>query len=498
MTRSSILHFEFVPSTDDAELQGGWGSGALYVQGEPYWHASTDSHPQQPISWTWVDLLEHIATNWSSLVSEQSYPYSWLAAASHPGEVWTVAERRWARFDDDNLADAEEAVLLAFERRHNLAAAWKGISLPALTWLRNGSIVWICVEGRAPIRARFDECRAELISICDALAKAFKDSTNPRVVAAVKRWLERGEKFRQDFLVTVSGLSREVLAEIQGRQDPFSFWEVGANNASWEDGNVEEGELLAAARMTAGLLDANGISNVVRAIKQLPFRRSSVELDRLSEQALCQLQKTSPSLFAFHAGYMTADLVRDKVTGHRGKLFDIAQILKSLGVDVLHIGLGTHAIDAVAVWGSRGPCVVLNSAREHEDSEERTRMTLAHELGHLIIDRRGGLPFCEVLGGLVDDYMERRASAFAAELLLPRSHLESAWMLWKGSFNEFLEELNLRYKVSKSVACAQIYNSNLFARLDSRAQEVVEYRLRHNDHLGSNHAIKVETASDIL
>lgn len=189
MSLSPTLRFSFIPAPDNASLNDGWGSATLFVNGAPYWYANTDSQPL-PISWTWVDLLEHAAQNWTYLVSEQSYPFPWLNGSSHLGDIWSVAELRWAQIDDDQ-ADSEEAILLAFERRHNLAAAFKGLSLPSLVWIRNGNVVWICAEGKVPVRASFNECRDALIGVCDAMADAFKDSTNSRVADAVALWKNR-------------------------------------------------------------------------------------------------------------------------------------------------------------------------------------------------------------------------------------------------------------------------------------------------------------------
>lgn len=493
MSLSPTLRFDFTPSLDSAETNDGWGSATLFVNGAPYWYANTDSQPE-PVSWTWIDLLEHVARNWTSLVSEQSYPFPWLVSSSEPRDVWSVAELRWARIDDDQ-ADFEESILLAFDRRHNLAAAFKGLSLPSLGWLRNGNVVWISTEEKAPIRASYSECKDALISVCDAMADAFKDSSNPRVSDALALWHNRGTALKRDFLSVASGLPAQTMSALQGHKEAFGFWEVAANS-EWEDGAVAEGELLAAARMTAGILSVEAMGNVLQVIRDVP-RQSSTSLDEISAVVLAQLRKTS-SMFAFQAGYLAAEIVRAKAPNHRGKYFDIADSLQRLNIEVKNIKMQATSIDAVAVWGSRGPCILLNEDREHMNSPERTRMTLAHELGHLVIDRQGGLPFCEVLGGNVDDFMESRANAFAAELLLPRSAVEQEWTLWRGPFHEFLSSLKQVFGVSKTVACAQIYNSRLFSRLDARDQNMVEHRLRVEDQLRSRQTVKVEATGKVI
>ncbi len=486
------IYFEFSPSEEDVARENGYGSGILYVLGVPYWYANSDTQPQ-PIEWTWVDLLEHIASNWGALVFEQSYPYSWLNNIVHPGDVWSAAERRWARLGDA-VADAEEAAILSFERKHNLAYAWKGLSLPFLTLMRNGDVFWICTDDRAPIRASFNECRNALISICDNLAQSFENSKNPRVRGAVNQWRNRGIGAKNNFFESATGMSKELLGAVQRGADPFDFWGVAAND-SWADGLVDEGPLLAAARMTAGVCDDATIRLVLDAIRRVPSGKLDA-LNEISTQACRRLQKT-PTQYAFSGGYAAAEFVREILHKDNPLRFEIEAVLEELGVIIKSLSLGSETIDAVAVWGARGPCVILNSDRQHK-SPERTRMTLAHEFGHLILDRMGGLPFCEVLGGAVDDFMERRANAFAAELLLPRSVVEHKRIIWKGSIGEFVTVLKQDFGVSKSVACAQIYNSSVFASLNSDEQDFLEFRLQRADTFGSQDAIKVQSVGSVM
>ncbi|WP_233237980.1 hypothetical protein [Bordetella sp. LUAb4] len=190
MSPDCPLRFDFVPSDDDVARNNGWGHGSLYVLGVPYWYANNNAQPE-PIEWTWVDFLEYVAANWGALAFEQSYPFPWLNEAAHPGDVWNVAERRWARLGED-IADAEELAVLAFERRHNLASAWKGLSLPSLTLMRNGKMCWVYADGLPPLIVPFDECRRALVSICETLAQCFEGSSNSGVANAVDSWRNRG------------------------------------------------------------------------------------------------------------------------------------------------------------------------------------------------------------------------------------------------------------------------------------------------------------------
>ena len=490
MSHNNVLRWEFAPACAPADAAAGWGRGILYLLGQPFWYAGSQQNPQ-PIEWTWVDVLEYLATHWGALLLEQSLPFGWLGAAPDPASLWPVAERRWAT-KDDATADQEEAVLLAFERRHNLAYACKGMALPALTLLRNGQIYWLCAQDQPPVRVPLADIHAGLHAMGESLARAFAHSTHPRVRAAVQAWEQREQQASADFLRWTTGLEVAFLDKLQGSTSAPAFWQLpAANDASLGmEALLQEGPLLAAARMAKQWSDPESqlaiTHQLLQAVRQVLNRPTpgshQPALDKLTTQCARFLQQRAasqgPSEFAFATGYAVAEWVRSQWGLDRPVYLDIARLLQeTLGVNVLEQALGTPAIDALAVWGSTPACIVLNSQRQHPDTE-RTRMTLAHELAHLLLDRDNGLPFCEVLGGAVDGFMERRAYAFAAELLLPRSVVEARHAQFRGTFRELVFDLKQEFGVSKSVVCAQICNSKVWDRLDDQAQQFVDQRLK--------------------
>ena len=490
MSHNTVLRWEFAPATALADANAGWGQGILYLFEQPFWYAGSRQTPQ-PIEWTWVDVLEHLATHWGALLLEQSLPLDWLGAASDPASLWPVAERRWAT-KDDATADQEEAVLLAFERRHNLAYACKGMALPALTILRNGQVCWLCAQDQTPVRVPLADIYAGLQTMGAALASAFAHSTHPKVQAALQAWQQREQQASADFLRWTTGLEAAFLHKLQGNTPTASFWQLpAANDASLGmEALFQEGPLLAAARMAREVSDPQSQLAITRqllqAVRQLLNRpapgSNQSTLDKLTAQCARFLQQRAAPQgqpeFDFATGYAVAEWVRKQWGLDRPVYLDIARMVQeTLGVSVLEQALGTPWIDALAVWSGTPACIVLNSQRRHPDTE-RTRMTLAHELAHLLLDRSSGLPFCEVLGGAVDGFMERRANAFAAELLLPRSVVAARYAQFRGTFRELVYALKQEFGVSKSVVCAQIYNSNAFDRLDLQAQRFVEQRLK--------------------
>ncbi|WGG53277.1 hypothetical protein [Rugamonas sp. DEMB1] len=185
-----ILHFEFAPADDPKLRNDGYGKGMLILDRRPFWYSNTESDPQ-PFDWTWVGFLEQPAVIWTPLISEQAYPFKWLNdVAPDLGELWRCAESRWARLGDA-FADAEEPILCNFDRRHNLAAGWKGIALPVLFWLRVGDSVLLSTENGISLCASFSACKGSIQTIGDTLKSTFEHSPNPRVVSAVRAWQYR-------------------------------------------------------------------------------------------------------------------------------------------------------------------------------------------------------------------------------------------------------------------------------------------------------------------
>lgn len=64
----------------------------------------------------------------------------------------------------------------------------------------------------------------------------------------------------------------------------------------------------------------------------------------------------------------------------------VTRVAEHAGVFVVRLDERSKDVDAFSRWGSR-PVIVLNSAR---GSSSRDRLNLAHELGHLVLHRRGG------------------------------------------------------------------------------------------------------------
>ncbi|MGH3799967.1 MAG: ImmA/IrrE family metallo-endopeptidase [Pseudonocardiaceae bacterium] len=197
-------------------------------------------------------------------------------------------------------------------------------------------------------------------------------------------------------------------------------------------------------------------------------KNATLELDALSRKAA---RVVDTATLNFDTGYDLATWYRKQLGVTSSGRIDPERCLSSLGVVVRDVSL-SRVVDAVAVWGPRhGPSVIVNSKGRHSEHSHGRRVTLAHELGHMLLDRSDSLPLAEVLGGRANASVEARARAFAAELLLPREIARLAYAASPESPEEVVASLVDDYGVSREVAAWQIRNSGI--KLTTRAWSVL-------------------------
>lgn len=472
MQAKSVLRFEFSPSEDTDKANNGYGMGILYVNEEPYWYADKEGKIC-PIEWTWIDLLEHISNSWLALIAEQSYPFEWLSKTiTHPGQIWETADLRWLR-EGDEVADREDPIIQAFLKRHNLAYGWKGLSLPALEWLRTGNQLYLSIESGEQIIADFQSAAAVLERFGNDLSEAFSHSKNCRVMSAIESWKARHKGSEAHFLEIATGLNSDAIKEITGENEASEYWSLRfAPNGDIDVAN--DNEYLAAARMTAGILKPSQIANIINILKS-KNKTPSIKLDALTREALPRIENFH-DLQPYQSGYGIAGWLINKLNHNFDTPLDILSLIAEFEIEIAEESFQVDHIQAVAAWGACGPCIVLNKDRRHS-SEKPTRMILAHEFCHLIIDRTLGLPAADVIGGKVDRSIESRANAFAAELLAPRSVVEKLVIeIDSGdrSINNTVQTISKKLNVSKSVICNQIHNSETINHLTQEKQNFIK------------------------
>jgi len=128
----------------------------------------------------------------------------------------------------------------------------------------------------------------------------------------------------------------------------------------------------------------------------------------------------------WESGYRLARLVRVRLGYTPSDQIDIEQVASRLGIDIQEASLKDTSILGVCI-GTPGysPLVTLNSNCPDSSGVSGRRVTLAHELCHLLFDRAGLRSLARFEGGGADSdrLIEMRANAFAVELLVPMATL---------------------------------------------------------------------------
>lgn len=389
-----------------------WGTGILMVGDIPIWFSGPRDDPK-PVTWSWIELLEWLSANWLPILSEQTYPGD--LSPAEPQDLRDSMEKYLTdrRSLQDREADALDEAVFHFEERHDMARALRGIDVPSLLLVREGNNMVIHPETMAPIHANLSDVRDALGRLGDEVASRLSPAnSNPRARHALDAWKVRNTVTNVAKLIRLATdmLPKEHSANLPAND--LEFWELAAEPGA-------DSELTAAARLSrGGRVSSEDTERILRAVRETPKVDTS-KLDDLAEEMTAILGQSSTTL-PYEQGYALASRLSGILNLKDFVRVDPERILVDLGVAVREISVSQN-IDAIGCWGpNHGPTVLINRSGRRSHVQWGRRATLAHELCHLLVDRRGALPLAEVLGGRSPKRLEQRANAFAAGFLLPQ------------------------------------------------------------------------------
>jgi len=475
------------PAREPAEVRGlGWGELTLWCAGRSIWASGA---AKRPVSWTWIDLIEHMARAWGYLLYEEVFPFGLVA--SRPEDLrakWRITSVR-----GKTPTEVEDAVH-AFQHRHDLAAALKGVQLPSIWLLREGTQMRVSTQGHDLWRP-WNEIVATLEKLVDTI-RARVSAPALRAKLAFERWDARAPG---DELVTRlrTGLSREQLVRWAptGVRNPMAWWgladvgpklsspararrgserQTGGHSPRDAIQTPRDTSLMAVARLSQSLEEETRI-HLVRAISAVALGKTPV-LDELTTAASAVLDAVAEQK-PFSQGYVLALWLRAKLAIADDSKVDPAVLLEQWGVTIQELPPLESALDAVACWGDRGPAVLINPGGRHASSPAGRATNLAHEIAHLIMDRDRALPLAEVFGGATPLHLEQRARAFAAELLLPREIARIA-VTRAPSLARAANQLQHDYGVSREVIGWQVKNGEGWTSLRLEEQRQIQRWVR--------------------
>jgi hypothetical protein len=405
------------------------------------------------------DLLSYLTEFWQPLILRQHYPLP--VALDRPSRLRPEIEQGWGALPEEHINTQEEAVA-AFEEAHNLATSFGGqFNLPDLWLFRQGERLLVETADRL-IRVEINVAIADLSALGDTIAERLASADYPKWARLVRRWHERDGGDPDQMLAWASGLSRLGARRLvqAGLLQPVSSVADAAN---------DDDELRIAARMT-GALPVAEIERLLTRASLIPAR-SAPALERLSRDAMDILNGEAADQKPFEQGVRIARMVRDHLRiGTLKRVDPLPMLFYANDIYVRFEELGLANLDAIAIWGRRhGPGVLVNkSSRRLRLTSGRevagqgaARVTIAHELCHLLVDREQALGAVDILNGRMPLLVEQRARAFAAELMLPS---EAAAQMWRESNFDpgkdgvlsVLKRLTQRFGVTTSIAAWQL------------------------------------------
>lgn len=169
-------------------------------------------------------------------------------------------------------------------------------------------------------------------------------------------------------------------------------------------------------------------------------------------QPALSLPTLPPEKYDAEEAEITVAQVLRRMWRLHGPISDMTALLEAAGVFVIEVDFGDSVVDAATIRGRDGhpPVIVVSIALPFD----RKRMTLAHELGHLVMDTDECLASPEEV--------ERRATAFAAEFLAPYEEIAAALeRVTPRSIHE-LDELRFVWGVSQSSLVKRGWDRDLF------------------------------------
>jgi Zn-dependent peptidase ImmA (M78 family) len=385
------------------------GDALLWVAGELVWGKESGGAPI-PFPWTWVELLEFLAQAWPYISLEEGYPLG--LQPPKPSLLRATAETRWQE-QTAKRSGKEESAVFAFEEHHDLGRALQGAFPPSVWFVREGDLMWVASD-RGAVLSPVAEVLEQLEAIGETIKARIAPCPDLRARTAIEDWDARGRLPGVELAEIATRIPAPTIRQLARALPP-------PERPKKSQGGFQLTEVWAAARLMVGSLGTSNIERVMSEIASLP-KVNTPNLDQLTAKAGAVIDSASPKK-PYDEGYALAAWFRGVMKLGESVAVEPEEILKNFYVTIKQLFISDERLDAFACWGpNHGPAVVLNPAGKHAQTLPGRRATLGHELCHLLIDRRGALPLAEVLHGLAPTRIERRARAFAAELLLPRSH----------------------------------------------------------------------------
>lgn len=460
------------PRESDPAAAATWVALELIVKGK---NLTAHTHEDlgvfhRGIHWPGIYLARWLVRSWPGLFETARWPVPTLKRNAR--DVARILDNSIAAIEEDTdetdeLLDKRDL----FVQQHAMQAAAAGAVLPGIYLARDGlrvSVSWVSPPAADVV---FHHQRGE----ADIAVKAFLDVVRNFVEWIVGELEQLGESpDRAELCAWLRRLdspeqARDVLLGYAGLT-PERWRAVTQNSAT----TPEEFFALDSAWSRRGAAADPSFSSIAVAFRCCSPSLDTNELIKIRElllgadpqpRAMARLENMAKSIPAivgwmhdYEQGYQLAGCVREYLGNQRESL-DIEKLFHDLGVPVQEIDLSDPDLDGGSVCDeTHGPQVFINRRSLKAGSPWGRRMMLAHELCHLLFDRRHAVPLAVISGPWAPPQIERRANAFAAELLLPLAGIRERLGAAMEATDAQLQQLMSDYQIGMKTCLWHLHN----------------------------------------
>ncbi|MGD0865543.1 MAG: ImmA/IrrE family metallo-endopeptidase [Rhizomicrobium sp.] len=425
---------------------------AIAIDGETVWPVCGETKATLEIQID--DLLAYLTEFWKPLMLGQVFPIA--VSPLRPSDLRREAEHRWAGMQPATI-EKEEDLVSSFEEAHDIATAFGGIfDLPHF-WMMRSANQMILETANTVWHLPFEVARTSLRSVGDEISKHLAKVDSERWDKAIEAWQRRDASDDIGLLAWSVGIARnlaEALIAEGNLKAPRDF----------EDAANDYDELRIAARM-AGALPPEQIRSILGLARQFSGH-DAAKLRGLANECMRYVAERFTRKPPFVQGEAAALFAREKLGIPNDGRVDIFDVADDLAIAVHSEAAEPTTFDGLAIWGDHyGPGVFLNAGSlrvgdrniERIEDDFATRVTLAHELCHLLLDGDHALSAVEVLKARMPVGVEARARAFAGEFLLPTEAAARIWLQARrptdrATIIKIVDELTKNFGVTRSVA----------------------------------------------
>lgn len=422
----------------------------VLIDGRPIW--PVPGEPEAALEIYVDDLLSHLTEFWKPLMLRQTYPVG--RALDRPSRLRAVAEERWIELPSE-IVEREDERVAAFEDAHDLSRAFSGLfGLPSLFLFRTADRMlidtpWKCWD------VQFVAAERALADIGNDIAKRLDNIAGGKWSDLIRSWRTRNTGDPTRLLAWTTSLHPEFARALveEGVLEAPSSVSKAAN---------DDDEMRLAARMSSAL-PSDQIRQVLTLVRSFKPHQAG-GFNRLANATVGHVNDGFAQRQPFEQGQAAAAFVRDHFGLASAQRFDVFKLIENLGIELQARPVEPPGLDGLAVWGAKhGPAMLINasSARVAGKRDLRNngaaRVTAAHELCHLLLDRGHALTAVDVLNSRMPSGTESRAGAFAGELLLPGQVAADIWSRMgqprtKDGLLKCIGRLCTVFRVTRSVA----------------------------------------------